>query len=158
VPPVVPTGSMGVLMSETPTIEDRALPVSFDRPFFINRFVATHKSLLLRSPMGDSFDDRIDILFKGVNALKIGSRMQTLTVRHATPAETASVAADCGSETLERGDTRIFMLDGGHSSGYVVALSMFSSRDQRHGSNPSPLLFDEYGLAPAPVEVFHRFV
>jgi hypothetical protein len=141
-------------MSEIPTIEDRALPVSFDRPFFLNRLVATHKSLLLRSPKGDLSDDRIDILFRGVNALKIGSKLQTLTVRNATPAETAAVGADCGSETLDRDDTRIFMLDGGHSSGYVVALSRFSSRDQRHGSNPSPCSSTSTASRPPPSKCF----
>ncbi|TCM48849.1 hypothetical protein [Kribbella sp. VKM Ac-2568] len=143
-------------MLEMPTIEDRALPAVFDRPFFLNQFVSTHQSLLLRSPKGDLFADRVDVLFKGVVAVKLVSKLQNLTVREASSEEAASVAADCGAEVLGGNGLRIFMLDGGPSSAYVVALSMFASRDQRHGSNPSPLLFDVDG-EPVPDEVFLRY-
>jgi hypothetical protein len=143
-------------MLGVPTIEERGLPVTFDRPFFMNRFVSTHQSLLLRSPKGDSFSDRIDILFRGVVAMKLLSRFQTLTVRDASSEESAAVTADCGADALVGDGLRIFMLEGGVSSGYVVALSMFASRDQRHGSNPSPLLFDVDG-EPVPIEPFLRY-
>lgn len=143
-------------MSEMPIIEDRDLPVAFNRPFLLNRFVSTHQSLLLRSPKGDLFADRVDLLFKGVVAVKLVSRLENLTVREASSEEAASVAAECGIELLAGKDLRIFILEGGPSSAYVVALSMFASRDQRHGSNPSPLLFDVEG-EPVPDEVFLRY-
>lgn len=144
-------------MLETPTIEDHALPASFDRPFFLNRFVATHKSLLLRSPKGAAHLDRVDILFKGVAAVKLVSKLPTLAIRIATPDEALVVADDCGDEHLVTDGLSIFMLDGGPASAYVVALSMFASFDRRHGSNPSPLLFD-VDREPVPTEVLFRYV
>ncbi len=144
-------------MNEKPTIEDRALPASFDRPFFLNRFAATHKSLLLRSPKGAAHSDRVDILLKGVAAVKLGSKLEALAIRNATPDEALVVAADFGDERLVTDGLSIFMLDGGPSSAYVVALSMFVSFDRRHGSNPSPLLFDVDG-EPVTTEVLFRYV
>jgi len=143
-------------MSVTPTFEDRALPVSFDRAFYLNRFVATHRSLLLRSPKGDSDADRIDILFKGVVAVKFLSELQKLTIRVASKKERASIERDCGVGMHTGDDLNVFILDGGPRPGYIVALSMFASRDQRHGANPSPLLFDLEG-EPVPSEVLYRY-
>jgi hypothetical protein len=148
--------TLGAHVLGIPTIEDRALPASFGRTFFLNRFVSTHKSLLLRSPKGDLFVDRIDILFKGVVAVKLSSKLLNLSVREANSEESAEIAADCGVEAVEWQGSRVFLLEGGPAGAYVVALSMFVSRDQRHGSSSSPLLFDDEG-EPVPEEVFLRY-
>jgi len=132
------------------------LPVSFDRAFFLNRFVATHRSLLLRSPKGESDADRIDILFKGVVAVKFLSELQNLTVRAASKKERAAIERDCGLGMHTGDGLHAFILEGGPRPGYVVALSMFASRDQRHGANLSPLLFDLED-EPVPSEVLYRY-
>lgn len=144
-------------MPDSPMMEDRALPVAFQRPFSLNTFLATHKSLLLRSPRAEEWDERVDILFKGVTAIKLCSKFPTLEIREASSEERAEIAVDCGAVDFVGMGLRFFILGGGTASAYVVALSAFASSDKRHGSNASPLLFDVEG-EPVPEEVLVRFV
>jgi hypothetical protein len=141
-------------MPEMPTIEDRdcqphsvgcSSSIGSSRPI----------SRCSCGPKGDLFADRVDILFKGVVAVKLASKLKNLSVREANSEESAEIAADCGVEVAGRQGLRVFLLEGGPAAAYVVALSMFVSRDQRHGRNPSPLLFDVEG-EPVPEEVLLR--
>lgn len=132
----------------SPKIVDASLPFAMDRPFHVNQLVPTHRQLLLRSPMGDSFDERIDILFKGVSAMKLAFELPTLEIRVPTAAEYDMITADCGSELLARQGTRCYLITGGPSAGYVVALSAFQTADQEHAANESRLLFDLHRTPP----------
>jgi len=132
----------------SPKVVDAPLPFAVDRPFHVNQLVPTHRQLLLRSPMGDSFDERIDILFKGVSAMKLAFELPALEIRAPTAAEYEMITVDCGPELLERPGTRCYVISGGPSVGYVVALSAFRTADQEHAANDSRLLFDLHRTAP----------
>ena len=141
----------------TLTVRDEQLPIFFDREFSVNALVATHRQLLLRSPMGDSHQDRVDVLFKVVNAVKLSFALKALTIRVATSEELAAVENDCGVETLSLSGTRVYMIEGGHSAGYVVASAAFMIRDRHHAANPSGLLYEINGVEP-PTETVYQLV
>jgi hypothetical protein len=144
---------------EWPTfsLRDERLPIFFDREFSVNSLVETHRQLLLRSPMGDSHQDRVDVLFKVVSAVKLSFALKALKIRAATSGELAAVESDCGVETLSLSGTRVYMIEGGHSIGYVVATAAFMIRDRHHAANPSGLLYEVNGVEP-PTETVYRLV
>jgi hypothetical protein len=104
--------------------------------------ITTHRQLLLRSPMSDQHEDRIDVLFKAVVAIRLNVDLAALEIREATPEEFVQIEADCGPELLSRSGNYPFMVAGGPSVGYVVAGSAWLLRDREPAANPSGLLFD----------------
>jgi hypothetical protein len=133
---------------QTPNVVDQPLPLVLQRPFFVNSLVATHRQLLLRSPMGDVYEDRIDVLFKAVSAVRLSFDLDSLEIRQPTPEETSQIEAECGEALLRQHGRRAYMIGGGPVVGYVIALSAWMARDTQHGANPSQLLFDVEGTTP----------
>ncbi|MBO2458111.1 hypothetical protein [Actinomadura violacea] len=133
-----------------PTVDNWELPLVLDRQFYVDSLVSTHKQLLLKSPMGDEYGDRVDVLFKGVRAVKLAFDLPTLKVRLPTDRELAGVIAECGEETIGGGRPAMqaYVISGGRADGYVVAVTAFLVKNQEHGANTSQLLWDVYRTPP----------
>lgn len=69
-------------MIGTVDVETRQLPVRIDRVFYLFRYIASHHSMLIRSYMLGGYENRIDIAFFGVSAIKMSQKMSFLEVRH----------------------------------------------------------------------------
>jgi hypothetical protein len=132
---------------DVPQIVSMRLPLSLGRDFTTYALVPTHRQLLLRSPMGDRWSDRIDLVFKGVLSLKVNLNISRLMVRKADPAQLSLIEEDSGLMLGGAADRNAYILSGDQFSGYVVAAAMFMAKDQLHATNPSPLLFDVEGTS-----------
>jgi hypothetical protein len=133
-----------------PTVDDLTLPLVLDRQFYVDSLVSTHKQLLLKSPMGDMYRYRIDVLFKGVAAVKLVFNLSKLELRRPSERELAGIIDECGDEMVGRGRpaTRVYVISGGCTEGYVVAMGAFMVKNQEHGSNTSQLLWDVHKTPP----------
>lgn len=67
-------------MVNRPETVTRRLPLQIDRRFALDRVVATHSSMILRSTKRNDGDNRIDILFAGMFALKLCRSLPILNV------------------------------------------------------------------------------
>jgi hypothetical protein len=76
--------------------------------------------MLLRSTKRTADDTRIDLVFQGVDALKLPSVLPSLTLDIANAMQEALVIDSAGL-ILERG-SRIFTLNGRGFEGYVIAV------------------------------------
>lgn len=141
----------------SPRIVDEPLPLVLNRPFYVNRLATTHRQLLLRSPIGDLYADNIDILFKGVTAVKMVFELSSIEIRMPTADEYEMISADCGERILGRQGTQCYMISGGPSVGYIVALSAFKTVDKEHPANDSRLLFGA-GYDVEPPDVVTRLI
>ena len=100
--------------------------------------------------MGDMYGDRIDVLFKGVAAVKLMFDLPTLEVRRPSERELAMIIDECGEKMVGSGRpaTQVYVISGGHSDGYVVAMGAFVVKNQEHGANTSQLLWDVHKTPP----------
>lgn len=111
---------------------------SFDRPFLVEAYSASHSQLLLLSLAGDDGlpgpATRVDVLFKPVRALRLLTRYDRLTVRCADADETAAVLGEHPGLTLDH-DDRVFLVNDG--GGHVIAMAAGFHEDERPNNAPS---------------------
>jgi hypothetical protein len=133
-----------------PTVEDLELPLLLDRQFYVDSLVSTHRQLLLKSPMGDEYGDRVDVLFKGVSAVRLAFDLPELGMRYPTESELAGIVDECGEKVVRGGrpPRRVYVISGARSDGYVVAIAAYMVKNQEHGANTSQLLWDVHKTAP----------
>ncbi|WP_203907799.1 hypothetical protein [Rhizocola hellebori] len=120
---------------------------SFERPFVLEAFSASHSQLLLVSLAGGDGlagpSTRVDVLFKPVRALHLRRQYPSLTVRCATADEASAVVAQHPGLTLGTGEHVFVLNDGG---GHVIALATGFYEDER--SNYAPSAFAEGWVEP----------
>jgi len=132
-------------MSQKARVLDVPLPLVFDRPFYVDCVVSTHKQLLLKSPMAEVYDDRIDIVFKAVDAVHLSFKLPRVEIRIPTEHEVAGIENAFGENILALPGNQAFIIAGGPSDGYIVASAAYMVKSNLHGANPSPLFFDLEG-------------
>jgi hypothetical protein len=91
-----------------------------DRMFQLWEYQIGMSRMLLRSTKRTADDTRIDLVFQGVDALKLPSVLPSLTLDIANAMQEALVIDSAGL-ILERG-SRIFTLNGRGFEGYVIAV------------------------------------
>jgi hypothetical protein len=99
------------------------------------RYNVSHGQLLLRSTKTPELPTRIDILFKGVAAVKLATGMSSLTVRSPTPAEAENIEAEF-PRAMHKGD-EIFVLSSKAGVGYVIAVAMHHTEDDGEYYDPN---------------------
>jgi len=104
------------------------------RRFQLWRYNVSHRQLLLRSTKEPDVPTRVDVLFKGVAAVKLCVEYSSLTIRKATSAESTSIANEL---RVVMAGKDVFLLDGSECSGYVVAGSIEHSEDAGEYDEPS---------------------
>lgn len=113
--------------------------VSFPyRVFQVWSYTVGMSRLLLRSTKTPTFATRVDVLFQNVQAMKLTTRLEGLSLRLPTKEEQVIVEADTGLTAGD--DARIFMLEGDGRCGYVVAGVVVSHEDEGEYDDESALL------------------
>lgn len=105
--------------------------------------------------MGDGYDSRIDVSFKAVAAVRLTFTLPSLVIRAPTVSEIEEVGGECGSSLLTQSQNILYILDGGHRFGYIVAAAAFMACDRLPATGQSALLFDVEGGDP-PDTVIYR--
>ena len=111
-----------------------------ERDFQLWRAVVGHSQLLLRSTKSETESTRIDVLFKPVRAMKLLTMLRRLRVREADAGEAIEIARETGEEKDDEG--RIFIVESGPFTGFVVAGVMATHEDDGEYGDPSAILVD----------------
>lgn len=125
----------------TMPIVEKALPIGIDRTFYLTDF-STHNTLILRSLKDGARREQIDIAFRPISALKLSQTLEFLAVRYPDEAELDAVTRDVGPRAMSFRGQKVFMVEGGHAVGYIVAMSMYMAVGSLPGVHRSPLLPD----------------
>lgn len=113
-------------------------PLNFrSRRFQMRRYNVSHGQLLLRSTKTLDLTTRVDILFKGVRAMKLNTDVPDLTIREPTDAEAKSIESECQGATLN--GNQIYVLSSSAGQGYVISSSMQHNEDAGEYDDPSHL-------------------
>lgn len=121
--------------------------VNLKRPFQLWQHVVSHGMLLLRSPKGDQFATRVDIVFTNVQATCMRTSFPDLEVKQCEAGEAAQIRTRFGLQ--EARDLDVFVLKAaGMPDGYVVASAMDWHEDVKDFSDRShfdlPLMVHSY--------------
>ena len=116
-----------------------ALPARFNGQFGVTLFHQHHGVLLLRSAdRDDGGPRRIELLFRGVVWMSLPSWFSDFTVEQALLDEVISYIPPSHRGKAE--SRKVFRVDIDRTPHYVIAGSVFTSRDQGSYFDPSPLL------------------
>jgi hypothetical protein len=109
--------------------------IGYERDFQVWLYTVSHAQLLLRSNRSDAEQTRVDILFKGVNAVQLPTIMRGLNMSTAPRSKAVEISKTLGVP-LSRND-KVFVLRGADYVGFVVALVAFAHEDEGHHWDPS---------------------
>jgi hypothetical protein len=109
-----------------------------NRHFKVWRYLISHGQLLLRSVPTDSESLRIEVLFKGVYAMKLTTAFDHFAIRDPTDEELSQISHDIGTPVTDLG-LLAFMVESSSSKGYVVASEFHSAEDDGDYKSPSSL-------------------
>ncbi|HEY0530348.1 MAG TPA: hypothetical protein VGD29_01975 [Actinoplanes sp.] len=115
-----------------------------DRSFAVWAYTVSHSQLLLRTRAVDG-QSRIDILFKPVEAMKVRTDYDGLTIRCATADEHDQILAATGQ--TEAG-LRVLILETASEVDYVVTGAVGWKEDHGQDRDPSALAFFPPGSDP----------
>jgi hypothetical protein len=115
-----------------------------DRSFAVWAYTVSHSQLLLRAGADDG-QARIDILFKPVEAMKVRTNYDGLTIRCATTDEHDQILVASG-QTGAR--LRVLILETAGEMDYVVTGAVGWKEDDGHDRDPSTLAFFPPGTDP----------
>ena len=115
------------------------MAVHFDshRSFRMWSYRVGHNLLLLRSVKSEQEPTRVDVLFKPVAALNLPSEFRGLRIRDADADEAASIRSVAGGSWIE--EHRLFIVEGGEFTGWVLAAAVAHAEDNGEYSDPSSL-------------------
>lgn len=114
-------------------------PFSSERRFQLWRLHASHSQLLLRSNPVDDSDTRVEVLFKGVEAVKLMSEMTGLSVRLVDSDERHEIL---GNLSAACPDGPCYAISCKEFSGFVVAQTYLTDESGRSYSDESRLLIE----------------
>ncbi len=109
--------------------------------FKVWKYLISHGQLLLRSLPTDSQPIRIELLFKGVYAIKMTMEISGVTIREPTQDELSAINEDIGTPVTELG-LKAFVVESFASWGYVIASVFRTAEDDGDYKTPSSLLIE----------------
>ncbi|GAA1380910.1 hypothetical protein [Catellatospora chokoriensis] len=120
-----------------------AFPLSFDRRFELWSYRVSHGVLLLRSNIRAGCATRIDLMFRGVTALKLRDEYKDLVVDLLS---LDAARAELGHEmdAIQSGMFAFSIRSASGASGYVVASSVYLSEDDMDYGEPSSIDHPEF--------------
>lgn len=95
------------------------LPLTFDRTFFVFRYLVSHSELALRSTK-DGAEDRIEIKFYDVRGMKLKTSYRSLELAHADDAQRREMLELTGFEGAHAARTSVLALRSGAGAGLVA--------------------------------------
>lgn len=117
------------------------------RPFQLWQHVVSHGMLLLRSPKGDRFSTRFDIVFANVQATCMRTSFPDLEVQQCAAAQAAEIRKRFGFPEADDGNVFVLKAEG-IPDGYVIAGAMDWHEDDKDFSDRSyfdlPLMVHSY--------------
>jgi hypothetical protein len=115
-----------------------------DRSLTVWAYTVSHSQLLLRTRAADG-QPRIDVLFKPVEAMKVRTDYEGLTIRCATSDENDQILAASGQTGA---GLRVLILDSAGEMDYVVTGAIGWKEDHGQDRDPSTLAFFPPGTDP----------
>jgi hypothetical protein len=109
---------------------------TFTGTFRVWAYTVGHGRLLLRSTKSAARDSQIDILFKGVSALRLPTSMRDFRVSSKEPSP--DELNQLGFPSPAPRDQKLFVLESTDSRAYVLALAMDADETKRDYHEPSP--------------------
>jgi hypothetical protein len=109
--------------------------LSYERDFQIWLYTVSHGQLLLRSNRSAERGTRVDILFKGVDAIQLPTVLQGLTMAKTPRPEALEISKKLGIRLRDSAD--VFVLRGAHYVGFVIAGAAFVHEDEGQHYDPS---------------------
>ena len=109
-----------------------------DRRFELWRYTVSHSQLLLRSNKTNELSTRVEILFKGVDAVNLCSLLNGISIGPC-PAGSPEHALVGNVDLRYRG---LYRVSTNGFNGYVVAAAIFVAEDDLDYNGPSTLLTD----------------
>ncbi|KDN17586.1 hypothetical protein [Amycolatopsis rifamycinica] len=97
------------------------LPVTFDRDFFVFRYLVSHSELALRSVEGDA-DDRIEIKFYSVFGMKLKTKYRSPELGYADDAQRREMLELTGLEGANAARVHVMALRSGDGEGLVACV------------------------------------
>jgi hypothetical protein len=140
-------------MSGSPALSDVPLPLAYARPFTVDGVASPHRQLILKSAMAGAYAERIDIGFRGVDAVCLAFDLAAIEVATPTGPQVEVAAQIFGERARKAQRTgELFVVTDGGRDGFVIASAAYVSVNSLHGANASPLLDDLDGaLGAGPV-------
>lgn len=84
--------------------------------------------MLLRSNRSNEVPTRVDVLFKGIMALKLPTSFDGLSITEVAYSEAIKLGIPVGCDEVT--DRRIFVISGDDFVGYIVAANVFWHEDE----------------------------
>jgi hypothetical protein len=116
-----------------------------DRGFTAWAYTVSHSQLLLRTRTADG-RSRIDVLFKPVEAMKVRTDYDGLTIRCATAIEHDQILTAAGQSGRA---CRVLILETAGEQDYIVTGAVGWKEDHGQDHDPSPLAFFAPGADPS---------
>lgn len=131
----------------------KPLPIAVDRPFELNAMIPTHAQLLLRGRSAGVYEERIDIVFKDLRALRAPRSFPSLRLRHAVEDERREVRAEVPERQLRH--AAFYVIEAEPKFAYIVAGSAYMATDREPDPSPSPLLHGDTVSGTWPDTIVH---
>ena len=118
-------------------------PVEYDRRFQTWSYQVSHGVLLLRSNIGRGFAERVDVMFRGVTALRLRSVYPSLAVDLVAARDVSDLVG--GDIDAVDPDSYVFSVGAiGEMGGFVVAASCHLAEDDMEYGEPSSIDHPEF--------------
>jgi hypothetical protein len=117
--------------------------VKYDRRFQTWSYQVSHGVLLLRSNIGRGYTERVDVMFRGVTALRLRSVYQSLAVDVVASRDVSDLVGS-DIEAMDS-DSHAFSVGAiGEVGGFVVAASCHLAEDDMEYGEPSSIDHPEF--------------
>lgn len=118
-------------------------PLRYDRRFQAWSYQVSHGVLLLRSSIGRGFAERVDVMFRGVTAVRLRSVYRSLAVNLVASNNVLDLVG-VDIEAVES-DSHVFSIGAiGKAAGFVVAGSCHFAEDDMEYGEPSSIDHPEF--------------
>jgi hypothetical protein len=111
--------------------------ISYQRRFSIWSYHTSHGELLLRSNKSEKHSTRVEILFKGVEAMELRSVFNSISIEESNKL----VIQDRKSRPLEilNDDDKVYIIKDKDWEGFVIAAAVFWQEDDKEYYDQSTL-------------------
>jgi hypothetical protein len=109
------------------------------RRFQLWRTIVGHSQMLLRSTKDDANPQRIDVLFKPVEAVKLRTLLHGLRVIELAGAQADAIRAEAAA-TASAAHNRVYRIESSGFQGWVISGAFFTHTDDLDYHEPSYFL------------------
>lgn len=111
-------------------------PLTFDRTFQLWSYNVSHSVLLLRSTQTATTPTRVDLMFRGVQEMRLRSRLDNVEI---TVSHGGDPAGEFAEVQVSGGRSLFVVSSAALTGGYVVASSLYLAEDDLSYGEPSTI-------------------